>query len=260
MQPLYHLPPSPQALLASKAPTNAPVFTGVVTLASGSVSALVPADDANTGLCFPAPDSLALVTGGATRLHVNASGAVGIGTNNPASSLHVVRQDGAGTQPFYPVILQRDSTTAAAGRSIGISYRDSRCLATVEAVRVNSAASYHAYLSFRTYGGATAPNSEADLPERVRIGADGVFQAGMGDTGAAALRVVPVAVTANRIEITGATVGGVPGIAAQGTDTDIHLRLSGKGTGTIILQNLPTTATGLPAGSLWRNGSSLQVV
>jgi hypothetical protein len=45
--------------------------------------------DTNTGVFYPAADTVGVSTGGSERVRVNSSGNVGIGTSSPASRLHV---------------------------------------------------------------------------------------------------------------------------------------------------------------------------
>jgi hypothetical protein len=57
---------------------NSPTFTGQVTVAAGSASApaITPTGDANTGLLFPAADTVAISTGGSERVRVRDNGVV----------------------------------------------------------------------------------------------------------------------------------------------------------------------------------------
>jgi len=63
------------------------VAINLLGLASGTAAApsLIPTGDPNTGVWFPAADTVAISTGGTERVRVNSTGDVGIGTSSPAS-------------------------------------------------------------------------------------------------------------------------------------------------------------------------------
>jgi hypothetical protein len=65
--------------------------TGVATFSAGTVSlpAITTTGDTNTGIYFPAADTIATSTGGSERLRINSTGNVGIGTNSPSQALQV---------------------------------------------------------------------------------------------------------------------------------------------------------------------------
>jgi hypothetical protein len=65
--------------------------SGVTTLQAGTalLPALTTSGDPNTGVFFPAADTVAVTTGGTERWRINSSGNVGIGTTNPTSRLDV---------------------------------------------------------------------------------------------------------------------------------------------------------------------------
>ena len=65
--------------------------TGVTTVAAGSASApsITPTGDNNTGIFFPAADTIAFAEGGVEVARINSSGNFGIGTTNPAGTLSV---------------------------------------------------------------------------------------------------------------------------------------------------------------------------
>jgi len=74
--------------------------TGVTTVQAGTVSlpAITTSGDTNTGIFFPAADTIAFTEGGVESMRINSSGDVGISTSSPAYKLHVSNYMGLGTQ------------------------------------------------------------------------------------------------------------------------------------------------------------------
>jgi hypothetical protein len=74
---------------------------GVLTVTAGAVGtpAITTAGDTNTGIFFPAADTMAFVEGGAEAVRITSAGDVGIGTNAPASKLQVVGIGSFGAGP-----------------------------------------------------------------------------------------------------------------------------------------------------------------
>lgn len=65
--------------------------SGVATVSAGTVSApaITTTGNTNTGIFFPAADTIAFTEGGAESMRINSSGNVGIGTSSPGVSLQV---------------------------------------------------------------------------------------------------------------------------------------------------------------------------
>ena len=68
------------------------VVSGTLTAADGSASAptIAHTGDTNTGIFFPAADTIAFSEGGAEAMRITSSGNVGIGTSSPSGPLNVV--------------------------------------------------------------------------------------------------------------------------------------------------------------------------
>jgi len=66
--------------------------TGVATFSAGTVSApaITTTGDTNTGIYFPAADTIAFTEGGVESMRITSAGLVGIGTSSPYKTLHVM--------------------------------------------------------------------------------------------------------------------------------------------------------------------------
>jgi len=66
--------------------------TGVTTVQAGTAAApaITTSGDTNTGIFFPAADTIAFSEGGSEAMRIDSSGNVGIGTSSPSAKLHVV--------------------------------------------------------------------------------------------------------------------------------------------------------------------------
>ena len=77
--------------------TNATISTGNVTVTTGIFGAgsntapsITTTGDTNTGIFFPAADTIAFTEGGVESMRINASGQVGIGTSSPSRLLSLI--------------------------------------------------------------------------------------------------------------------------------------------------------------------------
>jgi len=90
------------------------ILSGTDGLSDIDGSAATPAirgTDANTGIFFPAADTIAFSEGGAEVMRIDSAGNVGIGTNTPITRLHASGTD------TNPVALRLQNTTASTGKT-----------------------------------------------------------------------------------------------------------------------------------------------
>jgi hypothetical protein len=90
----------------------------VTTAGSAATPAIAPTGDSNTGIFFPAADTIAFGEGGAEAMRINSSGQVGIGTTSPLAKMTI--QGITGSPGLTDKgILQIVNSTTNQGLSIG---------------------------------------------------------------------------------------------------------------------------------------------
>jgi len=136
----------------------------VAAAGTASLPALTTTGDVNTGIFFPAADTIAFAEGGAEAMRINSSGNVGIGTSSPENALHVLTS-GAGNG----TITRFARTNAGNTQTLQININPDTPL--VSYVSTGTAAGGHAFITGST--------------ERARITSGGeVYIAGTTDQGA----------------------------------------------------------------------------
>lgn len=81
------LPTASGTLNTSGSPNEVPA-------GSASAPAIYPTGDTNTGIFFPAADTIAFTEGGTESMRIDSSGNVGVGTSSPTARVHVSAPDG----------------------------------------------------------------------------------------------------------------------------------------------------------------------
>ena len=135
--------------------------SSVATFGAGTVSApsITTTGDTNTGIFFPAADTIAFTEGGVESVRITSAGDVGIGATAPNGKLEVVSTSaGANTNTLF---LTNASSNASTATSLvfGVSTAPTIRNATIQAINAGSNAINLAFLT-----------SDGDVPaERMRI-------------------------------------------------------------------------------------------
>lgn len=178
---------------------DSPTFTGLTLSGVGSFSAgtaLLPSitttGDLNTGMWFPAADTIAFSTGGSEHVRITSTGNFGIGTSNPSAKIDIV--PGTAAVPFR--CRSRSDTNL-----ILYQFTDAAASAAWAAITVTST-----YFNFNSTSGFIGFNTNST--ERMRIDSSG--NVGIGTSSPDAKLSI------NGIASFGAGAAATPSIAAFG--------------------------------------------
>ena len=159
------------------------VATTLVTTGTGTAAApaIIPTGDTNTGIFFPAADTIAFSEGGAEAMRIDSSGQVGIGTVSPINKLHLYN----GTASVGATQLELEGRFNAYGAGINFSSRTSDGGTLVAMAKITADGED----AWNTTGTTTqdaglrfSTTQNGTLAERVRIDSSG--QVGIGTTSA----------------------------------------------------------------------------
>ena len=159
---------------------------GVSDIDGSAATPAVRGTDSNTGIFFPAADTIAFSEGGAEAMRITSSGNVGIATTSPTSGLEVYRATSTtGSLTDASLML---STTATTGRKVSIGFGlgggvANTCAANIGYDVTNGAGAGLGDIYFSTR------NTTADSTptERMRIDSSGnlLFNSGYGSVATA---------------------------------------------------------------------------
>lgn len=155
--------------------------TGVSAVDGSASTPAIQGNDTNTGVFFPAADTVAVATGGSERVRVDSSGNVGIGTSSPTNNLQV-----EGKASAYAVALVKSN--GGAGNGYGASFQLTNTNGDNYQIRVadsGSGSTYQQALDFLTI---SAPSGKglrfsAGGAESSRIDSSGNFLFGTTTAG-----------------------------------------------------------------------------
>jgi len=248
----------------------------VNTIASfGAGAAALPSiaakGDLNTGLWFPAADTIAASTGGSERLRITSTGNVGIGTNSPAYTFDINSITGWGANQTAPIanivganaptngggnlrVLSNTSATADAGGSLVLGGYYTAQTNSIDYAEISGRKQ-----TGQTTGGYLALSTRADLgneTERLRITSSG--NVGIGTSSPS--QKLEVYATSNSLQIesvvrndqAGSGVAAIgfnvsSGAAAEATSTKAGIglvRSNAYGVGSLCFYNNATSSAG----------------
>ena len=155
-------------------------LTGVATVPAGTAAApsITTTGDTNTGIFFPAADTIAFTEGGVEAMRINSSGNVGIGTTSPVVKLDIYGTGGA-LSAVNPPLQVWDTTALAANIGGGIAFGGNYTGTTktnwagIAGLKDNATDNnYSGYLAFytRTNGSGNAERMRIDSAGNVGIG------------------------------------------------------------------------------------------
>jgi hypothetical protein len=135
-------------------------------------------DDLNTGIFFPAADTIAFTEGGAEAMRIDSSGNVGIGTTSPSGVLHLSANTATTTLPS--IVLQDTGTTATRLGSITNNNGDLVIAATASLTDLRSSITLFDDRNI-TFSTTATERMRIDSSGNVLVGATSVsFGAGTG--------------------------------------------------------------------------------
>jgi hypothetical protein len=91
---------------------NVTVTTGIFGAGSNTAPSITTTGDTNTGIFFPAADTIAFTEGGVESMRIDSSGNVGIGTSSPSYLLNVSKNGGGGDAAQFVRITDTNTSNS----------------------------------------------------------------------------------------------------------------------------------------------------
>jgi hypothetical protein len=156
--------------------------SGVSTFAAGTAAApaITTTGDTNTGMFFPAADTIAFAEGGAESMRIDSSGNVGIGTSSPTGKLQV---SGAGGVSGSTNLVYVNVTSSYGGISVNSTANNNTFVELLEAgtkVGGFNADTTNNVTSLQSDGGHALAFNTGGTTERMRLDTSGNLQFNSG--------------------------------------------------------------------------------
>jgi hypothetical protein len=163
--------------------------SGASTFAAGTAAApsITTTGDTNTGMFFPAADTIAFAEGGTEAMRLDSSGRVGIGTSSPTGKLQV---SGAGGVSGSTNLVYVDVTSSYGGISLNSTANNNTFVELLEAgtkVGGFNADTTNNVTSLQSDGGHALAFNTGGTTERMRLDTSGnlLFNSGYGSVATA---------------------------------------------------------------------------
>jgi hypothetical protein len=226
-----------------------PVFNGNAIISDNSANAALRITQTGAGDALLVEDS---ANPDATPFVVDASGNVGIGTTTPAAQLELVNTTANAAMVVRATDVTLRSLVLAAASDYFTSFKTSalsqhNASATGTTLGLSNASL--GSLVFQNGSNAAIYTNGTNILKigtnsatAIQIASNQVLSLG-SSAGSESLRVTPVASAVNFLDATGAVTTGAPVLSAAGSDTNIGITLTPKGTGKVITSSDMTVNT-----------------